>query len=84
MSKKKKLIERLLQKPRDLTWHELKTLLGYLGFEEQNKGKTGGSRRCFQNKEGVPIWFHEPHPNKTLKIYMVKQLIDLLNKEELI
>lgn len=84
MSKKQKLIARLLQKPKDFTWGELKTLLSYLGFEEQNKVKTGGSRRCFENKEGVPIWFHEPHPNKILKMYMIKQLIDLLNREDLI
>jgi hypothetical protein len=84
VSKKKKLTERLLQRPKDFTWDGLKTLLGYLGFEEQNKGQTAGSRRCFQDKEGTPIWFHEPHPSKILKMYMVKQLIDLLNKEELL
>ena len=38
MSKKEKLIARLLSLPKDFTYDEMKTLLGYLGFEEDNKG----------------------------------------------
>ena len=43
MSKKDKLLKRLKSKPSDFTYDELKTLLNYLGFVENNKGKTSGS-----------------------------------------
>lgn len=84
MSKKQKLIARLKQRPRDFAWSELIALLHYFGFGQEATGSTGGSRRCFRNSEGVPIWFHEPHPSKVLKPYMIKQLISLLEKEGLI
>lgn len=84
MSKKKKLLAKLLQCPRDFTWGELISLLGYFGFKEVKKGRTSGSRRYFKNKGGIPIMLHEPHPSKVLKVYAVKQIIDLLKKEGLI
>ncbi len=42
MTRKDKLTERLLQRPRDFTWDELVRLLGSLGFESVKGGKTGG------------------------------------------
>ena len=57
---------RLKQFPKDFTWDELVALLEYLGFEEVRKGKTGGFRRYFKNKENIPIRLHEPHPSKVL------------------
>lgn len=33
MSKKDKLISRLLQRPKDFTFNEMVSLLGYLGYE---------------------------------------------------
>ena len=44
MSKKDKLIARLLSRPKDFHYDEAKTLLLYFGFDESHKGKTSGSR----------------------------------------
>ena len=49
MSKKEKLIKRLTSKPKDFTYDELKKLLLYFEFCENNKGKTSGSRVVFMN-----------------------------------
>jgi hypothetical protein len=66
MTRKDKLIKRLLSKPKDFTWDELRTLLAGLEFEEADTGKTGGSRRRFVNPSGVVISLHKPHPHNTL------------------
>lgn len=39
MGKKEKLLERLLSKPKDFTYNELKSLLNGLGYVETIKGK---------------------------------------------
>ena len=44
MGQKEKLIKRLKTKPRDFTFDEAETLLGYLTYSRSNKGKTSGSR----------------------------------------
>ena len=43
-SKTDKLKERLRKIPRDFTFDETVSLLTALGFEQDNKGKTSGSR----------------------------------------
>ena len=83
MSKKEKLIARLLGKPKDFHYNEAKALLEYIGFEERNKGKTSGSRVEFVNGNNT-ILLHKPHPNGELKSYQVKQLIDTLKELKLI
>lgn len=47
MSKEKKIIDRFLSIPSDLTWDELLNVLTTYGYKEIKKGKTGGSRRKF-------------------------------------
>ena len=49
MSKIEKDIERLKSKPKDFTYDEMKRLLNNLGFIENNKGKTSGSRVELKN-----------------------------------
>ena len=83
MSKKEKLIERLLRRPKDFHYDEAKALLEYFGFEESNKGKTSGSRVEFI-KDDKSIMLHKPHPSGELKSYMVKQLIETLKELKLI
>lgn len=83
MSKKEKLIARLLGKPKDFHYNEAKALLEYFGFEERNKGKNSGSRVEFVNGNNT-ILLHKPHPNGELKSYQVKQLIDTLKELKLI
>ena len=84
MTKKDKLIKRLLSQPTDFTWDELKTVLSGLQFEEANTGKTGGSRRRFVNPSGVVISLHKPHPHKILKRYQIEQVIEILEQEGLL
>jgi hypothetical protein len=80
MAKKEKLLQRLLSIPRDFTWNELVTLLYYFGFEEERKGKTGGSRRKFVDVSGNVINLHKPHPGNILKEYAIKQVIERLRE----
>ena len=83
MGKKEKLIARLKSNPKDFTFEEMETLLIALGFEKSNKGKTSGSRVKFM-KDDIPIILHKPHPRKELLAYQIKQIIEILEKGELI
>ena len=83
MSKKEKLIIRLKSMPADFTFEEMRTLLELLGFKMSNKGKTGGSRVKFV-RNGIPIMLHKPHPRNELLKYQIKQIIEILEKEDLI
>ena len=85
MSKKEKLLERLLQRPKDFSYAELKSLLSGLDYEEFNKGKTSGSRVAFVNNETTHIIrLHKPHPKNILKSYQVDLVIEELKNENLI
>ena len=81
MSKKDKLLKRLEAKPTDFTYYELKTLLKYLGFVENNQGKKSGSRVTFWAESlNQVIMLHKPHPGNILKEYQIKQVITALKK----
>jgi len=80
MAKKEKLLQRLLSIPRDFTWEELVTLLYYFDFQEEGKGKKGGSRRKFVDAHGNVINLHKPHPRNILKEYAIKQVIERLRE----
>ena len=84
MGQKEKLIQRLKTKPKDFTFDEAETLLGYLSYIRSNKGKTSGSRVMFISEEHEAILLHKPHPQKELKAYQIKQLIEVLEQEGLI
>ena len=73
MTKREKLLERLLAKPKDFTWDELTRLMGAYGYYPNNKGKTSGSRVQFEceNSEDI-LQIHKPHPSEILKPYQVK------------
>ncbi|MDE6632627.1 MAG: type II toxin-antitoxin system HicA family toxin [Muribaculaceae bacterium] len=73
MSKKEKLIARLLSRPKDFTYDEARTLLCSLGFIERSKGKTSGSRVEYVRGNDT-ILLHKPHPSGILKPYQVKQI----------
>ncbi|MBQ7573823.1 MAG: type II toxin-antitoxin system HicA family toxin [Clostridia bacterium] len=83
MGKKEKLIQRLLQKPKDFTYDEASSLLVYLGFEKSNKGKTSGSRVRFK-RGNLAVDLHRPHPRKELANYQIQDLIDVLKESDLI
>lgn len=82
MSKIEKQINRLKSKPRDFTYNEAKNLLNNLGFYENNKGKTLGSRVVFINHNNIKIEIHKPHPGNILKPYQVKILLNRLKELE--
>ncbi|WP_420580723.1 type II toxin-antitoxin system HicA family toxin [Reichenbachiella sp.] len=85
MSKIAKLILKLQPKPIDFTWDELIKVLAHFEFEVYSGGKTGGSRRKFvRQKDKAIISLHEPHPQKVLKPYMVKEVLKILEKHKLL
>jgi len=85
MSKEEKLIKRLLSKPKDFTYNELRKLLINLGYEESQSGKTSGSRVAFIDRSANHIIrLHKPHPNNELKQYQIEQIIEELQSRRLI
>jgi len=62
MSSKDKLVERFISQPKDFTFDELVTLMRFLGFTKNNKGKTSGSRVRFENyAKRCFVDMHKPH-----------------------
>jgi hypothetical protein len=85
MSRDEKLVKRLLSRPNDFTYKELKSLLSHLGYIETQSGKTSGSRVAFINeKDKHIIRLHKPHPGNELKKYQIEQLIEELKSRSLI
>lgn len=84
MGKKEKLIQRVKSSPKDFTFEEASTLLGYFNYSQGSKGKTSGSRVIFTSADHPPVLLHKPHPRKELLEYQVKQLVDILEQEGLI
>lgn len=62
----------------------METLLRYLTYLRSNKGRTSGSRVMFISDSHPPILLHKPHPRKELLEYQIKQLIEVLEQEELL
>ena len=80
MSRLEKEIKRLKSKIKDFTYDELKKILNNLGFIEDNKGKTSGSKVIFKNKNNQRIALHKPHPSKILKSYQINEILRLLKE----
>ena len=78
MGTKEKLIERLKGMPKDFTYDEAVRLLMLFGYVRFNKGKTSGSRVSFCSKGKTPVLLHRPHPQKEMKQYAIKQLLNEL------
>jgi len=83
LSRKDKLLERLLLRPKDFTFDELTTLLGGFGYYVVKSGKTGESRVAFSNGEDY-IRLHKPHPRNILKSYQIDDIVASLKERELI
>ena len=84
MGQKEKLIVRLKSRPKDFTFNEAETLLGFLGYHRSNKGRTSGSRVIFISENHSPILLHKPHPRKELLTYQINQLLEHLKQEGLL
>ena len=83
MSKKDKLIDRLLKKPKDFTFDEMESLLSYFGYKLK-QGKTGSGVKFINDGNSEVINFHKPHPNGILKRYVLDQVIEKLRKDGLL
>ena len=83
MGTKEKLITRLRENPKDFTFDEMRIALEFIGFQMSTQGKTSGSRVKFI-KGNMIIILHKPHPRKELLSYQIKQVLELLEKEELL
>lgn len=84
MTRREKLLDKLLSKPRDFTWEELAKVLNGFGYQQISVGKTGGSRARFISPDYPPIILHKPHPKPILKRYQIEEIIKLLSQEKLI
>jgi HicA toxin of bacterial toxin-antitoxin, len=79
VSKLQKAVARLLTKPADYTWDELRSLMVGFGYELRT---SGGSGRKFLDPSTKALFFlHEPHPSKILKVYQVRAVVQFLRKE---
>ncbi len=83
MSKHEKLLKKLLSRPRNYTYNELRTLLHGLGYKEESKGKASGSRVAYiLKKTRHIIRLHKPHSEKELRLYQIDQIIKILKEQE--
>jgi len=65
--------------------NELVKVLGHFGFTEiSKKGKTGGSRVKFVNAKKDIINLHKPHPERIVKQYVIKQILEKLKSWRII
>lgn len=83
MSKKDKLIDRLMSKPKDFTFDEMASLLSYFGYDLK-QGGTGSGIKFTKEGSNEIINFHKPHPNGMLKRYVLDQVIEKLRKDGLL
>lgn len=79
MSRHDKLLQRFSRLPKDFTYDELKRLLAGLGYDEDKKGKTSGSRVAFVDSASKHIIrLHKPHPGNVVKSYTLEQIYEEL------
>jgi hypothetical protein len=79
VSKQQKALKRLLSKPTDFEWAELKPIMLGCGFEL--KITAGSGRKFIHPRTRATHFIHEPHPSSTLKNYQVRDAITFLSKE---
>jgi hypothetical protein len=80
VSKQQKAIDRLLARPTDFEWGELKSLMEAFGYEMKTAG--GSGRKFVHPDSKLTLFIHEPHPARVLKAYQVRDLIDFLKQEK--
>lgn len=83
MSKKDKLLDKLLRKPKDFTFDEMTSLLSYFGYSLR-QGGTGSGVKFTRGESNEVINFHRPHPDGVLKRYILEQVIEKLKKDGLL
>jgi hypothetical protein len=82
MSKLEKLIYKLSTRNPNFTYQDLRSLLGGFGYQEDQMGKTSGSRVAFIHPgDKHVIRLHKPHPGNQLKRYQMDQVILALREK---
>lgn len=81
MSTKEKLLERFKSLPADFTFDELVTLLSRLGYKQDNKGTTSGSRAVFIHEGITPVLVHKPHPGNIVQKYVMRRILRQLKED---
>ena len=81
MSKKDKLVERLLAEPKDFTLEEMDTLLSHYGYKL--KEGSGSGVKFIKKGANEVINFHKPH-STGIPNYVLKQVIEKLRKDNLL
>jgi predicted RNA binding protein YcfA (HicA-like mRNA interferase family) len=81
MARNDKLLERFKSRPKDFKWSELVRLLEGFGYKEI---RGNGSRRKFVATGRPTIIAHTPHPGNVVKLYLVRQIAEMLENERLI
>lgn len=84
MGRKEKLKAKLDTLPKNFTWDELVSLMNQYGFDLL-KAKRGSGRKFYNKNKDKLVMFHEPHPENTMKKYVlteVKQLLDEIENDE--
>ena len=78
MSQFEKALARIKSVPSDYTYSELKYLLSKLGYVENNKGNTSGSRvRFYKPSNNAVILLHKPHGD-VVKKCALRDVISML------
>ncbi|SHJ20010.1 type II toxin-antitoxin system HicA family toxin [Desulfosporosinus lacus] len=67
MSKRDKLIERLLNSPIDFEYGEARSLLAKFGLQRREQGAYFGVEGCFRPLAGHIIRLHRPHPGNIIE-----------------
>jgi predicted RNA binding protein YcfA (HicA-like mRNA interferase family) len=80
VARQQKVVDRLLSKPSDFEWRELKTVMESFGYEL--KQSRGSSRKFIHRETKAVLMIHEPHPSKVLKSYQVSAVIHFLRQEK--
>ena len=79
MGRNDKLLERIIRRPKDFTYDELRRLLAGLQCIEDSGGKTSGSRVAFIHQPTQAILrLHRPHPGNELKAYQIELVLGFL------
>lgn len=74
MSRKAKLVREFRNATTEFPWEDFCRLLSQLGFQENRRGKTAGSRRKFAHSStGMRIYADEPHDG-VMRKSMIKRL----------
>ena len=70
-----KLIDKFRAIPNDFSYGELVKLLKHFDYEEQNKGKTSGSRIMFyRDSDKDKIMGHKPHASESVSRGFLKAI----------